>query len=129
MEYSFVVETLNEKESKYVSIGRKEYLIAKKDSRYVIKILNRSKTHCNVSIYIRDKFMGSWKLNPDTVVTIKKEFIFSDHWHINEDDDKNLEDTCEESTITARFSSESSKNSENIYTLSLPVIICNHDLS
>jgi hypothetical protein len=149
--YGLEIKTYNEHEVKKVHLGRREFLMAKNGTHYKILVHNRSDYCCDVSISISQQYIGTWRVNAISTLTItedlrtKKEFCFDNisHRHVNAG--LPAADACHESSIAVKFvPSNGIINSlaipgqtverlrgnqvdhRNIVTITLPIMICDH---
>jgi len=110
--YSFAVKSYNSKEGKRVAIGGNEYYLAKRDSKYELHAHNESDDKCDVSISAGGTYIGTWPMNAQTTLTIKKEQhsqreLLFNHTPIlsrtSSDAGDVPDDNCTRSLITALF--------------------------
>jgi len=125
--YVLTVKSKNEREIKHTHFGNKEYLLAKRDSKYTIHAHNKSDYECYVMIVTGGNRIGRWLLKEKSTLIIKtdkedKEFVFEDNYHhiISGLPD---EDTCTHSSIAAVFESEYRPYP---VVIKVPVLICEH---
>ena len=154
--YELKVKSVNEREAGKVEIGTKEYIMAKRGSKFCILATNKSEYCCDVYIYIHNVLLGCWRVDAHCTLTIKKDirtdksFSFDNSYHHIEQGILEA-DRCHESSISAEFYPSNNRDLVNhhrkgiyqgttaslanheidwrkVVHITLPIMICDHEV-